>query len=41
MTNLTIETNGSGEHIVDQSPEPGTKVESGSTIRIYLSSEPE
>lgn len=41
MTNLTIEINGSGDYIIDQTPEAGTKVESGSTIRIYLSSEPE
>jgi len=39
MTNLKIETNGSGDYIVDQSPKAGVKVEPGSTIRIYLSSE--
>lgn len=36
MTNLAIETNGNGDLIIDQSPKPGTKVEQGSEIRIYL-----
>src|SRR5699024_11543111 len=36
MTNLSIETNGSGNYIIEQSPEAGTKVEQGSTVRIYL-----
>ena len=36
MTNLSIETNGDGDTIIDQSPKPGTKVEQGSEIRIYL-----
>lgn len=39
MTNLSIETSGDGDNIIDQSPEPGTKVDQGSTIRIYLSQE--
>ncbi|WP_085992476.1 stage V sporulation protein D [Oceanobacillus senegalensis] len=37
LSNLSIETSGSGEHIIDQAPSPGTKLEPGSTIRIYLS----
>ncbi|AIF43848.1 stage V sporulation protein D [Virgibacillus sp. SK37] len=37
MTNLSIETSGEGNYIVDQAPRPGTKVEQGSKMRIYLS----
>jgi stage V sporulation protein D (sporulation-specific penicillin-binding protein) len=37
MTNLSIETSGEGEYIIDQAPTPGTKVEQGSKMRIYLS----
>lgn len=36
MTNLTIEMNGEGDYILDQSPKPGTKVEQGSVIRVYV-----
>ncbi|MEC5422788.1 stage V sporulation protein D [Virgibacillus sp. C22-A2] len=36
MTNLSIEANGEGKYIIDQAPEPGTKVEQGSKLRIYL-----
>ncbi|MBU5266012.1 stage V sporulation protein D [Virgibacillus proomii] len=36
MTNLSVETSGEGDYIVDQAPSPGTKVEQGSKIRIYL-----
>ncbi|MBP1968198.1 stage V sporulation protein D (sporulation-specific penicillin-binding protein) [Virgibacillus natechei] len=39
MTNLSIETSGSGDHIIDQAPSPGSHVEEGSTMRIYLSDE--
>ncbi|MEN2766543.1 stage V sporulation protein D [Ornithinibacillus xuwenensis] len=39
MTDLTIETNGTGDYILDQEPAAGTKVEAGSKIRIYLSEE--
>ncbi|UJL47849.1 stage V sporulation protein D [Virgibacillus sp. NKC19-16] len=39
MTNLSIETNGSGDYIIDQAPSPGTQVEEGSTMRIFLSDE--
>ncbi|MFD2628291.1 stage V sporulation protein D [Oceanobacillus kapialis] len=37
MTNLSIETSGEGDYIIDQAPSPGTKVEQGSKMRIYLS----
>lgn len=37
MTNLSIETSGAGDHIIDQAPKPGAKVPEGSKIRIYLS----
>lgn len=37
MTNLSIETSGEGTTIINQSPEPGSMVEEGSTIRLYLS----
>ena len=39
LLDLTIETNGEGDYIADQSPKPGTKLEPGSTVRIYLSDE--
>ncbi|OZU90411.1 stage V sporulation protein D [Virgibacillus indicus] len=39
MTNLAIETNGEGNYIIDQAPAPGTKVEQGAKMRIYLSEE--
>lgn len=34
--NLDIDASGSGKHVIEQSPSPGTKVKEGSTIRIYL-----
>ncbi|RYG74077.1 stage V sporulation protein D [Lentibacillus lipolyticus] len=37
LTNLSIETSGSGKYIVNQAPSPGAKVEQGKKIRIYLS----
>ncbi|WP_053219766.1 stage V sporulation protein D [Virgibacillus senegalensis] len=37
MVNLTIETNGTGDYIIDQAPEAGTKLEQGKEVRIYLS----
>jgi stage V sporulation protein D (sporulation-specific penicillin-binding protein) len=37
--NLQIEVNGEGNKVVEQEPEPGTKVKQGSTIRIYLDKE--
>ncbi|WP_099157990.1 stage V sporulation protein D [Virgibacillus ndiopensis] len=37
MTNLSIETSGSGDTIINQAPQPGAKVEQGAKIRIYLS----
>ena len=36
--NLQLEVNGRGDKVVMQSPDPGTKVKEGSTIRIYLES---
>jgi stage V sporulation protein D (sporulation-specific penicillin-binding protein) len=38
---LNIETSGSGKYIVDQAPDPGVKLEEGSTMRIYLSEQPD
>jgi stage V sporulation protein D (sporulation-specific penicillin-binding protein) len=38
--NLKTETVGQGKYIVAQSPEAGTKVKPGSTIRLYLSDQP-
>lgn len=37
LLNLTVETSGKGDYIIDQAPAPGTKIEQGSKIRIYLS----
>ncbi|GGA83887.1 stage V sporulation protein D [Ornithinibacillus halotolerans] len=37
MTDLSIETSGDGDIIIDQDPVAGTKVEPGSKVRIYLS----
>jgi stage V sporulation protein D (sporulation-specific penicillin-binding protein) len=37
MLNLTVETAGEGDYIIDQVPEAGAKVEQGAEIRIYLS----
>src|SRR5699024_6342619 len=37
LTDLSIETSGSGDIIIDQSPKPGAKLEQGEKIRIYLS----
>ncbi len=39
LTTLSIETSGSGKYIIDQEPSPGTKVEQGEKVRIYLSDE--
>ncbi|MFD1849148.1 stage V sporulation protein D [Oceanobacillus bengalensis] len=41
MINLSIEASGSGDTIIDQAPSPGTKIEQGSTIRIYLDDDEE
>ncbi len=40
MVNLSIDTSGEGKYIVDQAPKPGTKVEQGSKIRLFLTDEP-
>src|SRR5699024_873445 len=37
MLNLSVETEGKGEYIIDQAPAAGTKVEQGAEVRIYLS----
>ncbi|MFC2950200.1 stage V sporulation protein D [Virgibacillus sediminis] len=39
MINLSVEANGTGDIIMDQQPKPGTKLEEGSKVRIYLSKE--
>ena len=39
LSNFEIESHGEGDYIIDQSPDAGSKVESGSTIRVYLSDE--
>lgn len=36
LVNLKLDISGEGDKIVKQAPDPGTKVEEGSTIRIYL-----
>lgn len=36
MLNLTVETDGEGDYIIDQAPAAGTSVEQGSVVRIYL-----
>ena len=37
LSNFNIEAHGEGDVIIDQSPEPGTKIKEGSKIRVYLS----
>ncbi|HHY74522.1 MAG TPA: stage V sporulation protein D [Bacillus bacterium] len=39
LVNLKIEKSGEGPIVIDQTPEPGEKVESGATIRILLGGE--
>ncbi|KGP72434.1 stage V sporulation protein D [Pontibacillus yanchengensis] len=36
MVNLSIETSGSGNYIVDQAPKAGEKVEQGAKVRLYM-----
>ncbi|WP_085524074.1 stage V sporulation protein D [Tuberibacillus sp. Marseille-P3662] len=36
LYNLKIDTVGQGDYIIKQGPEPGVKLETGQTIRIYL-----
>jgi stage V sporulation protein D (sporulation-specific penicillin-binding protein) len=38
--NLKVETTGQGKYIVDQQPAAGTKVQPGTTVRLYLSDQP-
>ncbi|MFA1818663.1 stage V sporulation protein D [Virgibacillus oceani] len=37
MLDLTVETDGEGDYIIDQAPAAGTSVEQGAEVRIYLS----
>lgn len=37
LSNFSVDVHGHGDYVTDQSPNAGTKVENGSTIRIYLS----
>lgn len=37
LSHFSIEAYGEGDHIIDQSPKAGTKVEEGAQIRVYLS----
>lgn len=37
MVNLRLETYGEGEYVINQTPRPGSKLEQGSTIRLYFS----
>ncbi|MRG85497.1 stage V sporulation protein D [Salinibacillus xinjiangensis] len=39
LTNLSIDSEGEGEYIIEQSPAAGKMVEQGSTVRIFLSDE--
>src|SRR5699024_9036132 len=39
LSNFEIESHGEWDYIIDQSPDAGYKVESGTTIRVYLSDE--
>jgi stage V sporulation protein D (sporulation-specific penicillin-binding protein) len=36
LINLNIDASGTGDVVVKQAPEPGTKIKEGSTIRIYF-----
>lgn len=39
LVSLNIEVSGEGSVVIDQAPEPGVKVEEGSTIRLYMRSD--
>ena len=39
MLNLSIDVSGTGQKIIDQEPKPGSKVEQGAKVRIFLSNE--
>src|SRR5699024_1146403 len=39
LSNFEFESRDEGNYIMDQSPDAGSKVESGSIIRVYLSDE--
>ena len=36
--NFMLSKSGSGDTVISQAPKPGTRVEKGSTIRIYMGS---
>ncbi|MGE8204180.1 stage V sporulation protein D [Heyndrickxia sp. NPDC080065] len=36
LDNLKLDVSGNGETVINQDPKPGTKVEEGSTIRVYM-----
>ncbi|KGX88543.1 stage V sporulation protein D [Pontibacillus litoralis] len=37
MVNLSLETSGKGEYVVEQAPQPGVKVDQGAKVRLYFS----
>lgn len=39
LSDFKVESRGEGDYIIDQSPKAGSKIENGSTIRVYLSDE--
>lgn len=36
LDNLKLDVSGKGETVIRQDPQPGTKVEEGATIRVYM-----
>lgn len=36
LMNLEVEVSGEGTKVITQAPEPGVKVPTGSTVRVYL-----
>lgn len=40
-TNFMLAKSGTGNVVISQAPKPGTRVEKGSTIRIYMGSDPQ
>ncbi|WP_027963101.1 stage V sporulation protein D [Halalkalibacillus halophilus] len=39
LTNIQIDVEGEGEQVISQTPAPGVKVETGSTVRVYMGDE--